>query len=45
MLAVFGEPSLTHAAYVSTYMLEMPHMIKITVVKIKCYNSLNECYS
>ena len=31
--------SLARAAYFSTYLLEIPHMIKIIVMLIKFYNS------
>jgi hypothetical protein len=38
-MAIFRELALECAADVSDYMLEIPHMIKIIVMMIKCYSS------
>jgi len=38
-VAIFRELSSACAAYVSTYILEIPHVIKIIVIMIKYYNS------
>jgi len=39
LLVILRELSLACAACVSNYMLEIPHMIKIIVMIIKCYSS------
>jgi hypothetical protein len=38
-VVIFRELSLVYAAYVSTYMLQIPHRIKIIVMIIIRYNS------
>jgi hypothetical protein len=41
MLTIFKELAnlLTRAAYASTYVIGIVHMIKIVIMKIKCYDS------
>ena len=37
-VVIFRELSLVYAAYVSTCMLEVPHMILVIVMVTKCYS-------
>jgi len=45
LLAILRKLSLACAAYVSAYMPEIAHMIKIIVTMIQCYNFYNQYYS